>query len=176
MQIESIHKLLAICHVLSDKFVNWQKDGNCVHSLLVICMHYFIVVSMCSFHLIFVYIKKRISQYVYKGVFLCWLANTMNTWWRHQMETISALLVLCKGNPPVTGGFPSQRPVLQSFVVFVDLRLNRRLIKKNRDAGGRRRNPAHDDVTVLKRMLVTLYFLLSVEQTSHMIFFVGTIT
>ena len=28
------------------------------------------------------------------------------TWWRHQMETFSALLALCEGNPPVTGGFP----------------------------------------------------------------------
>ena len=25
------------------------------------------------------------------------------------METISALLVLCEGNPPVNGGFPSQK-------------------------------------------------------------------
>ena len=32
-------------------------------------------------------------------------------WWRHQMKTFSALLALCEGNPPVTGGFPykSQR-------------------------------------------------------------------
>ena len=31
------------------------------------------------------------------------------SWWRHGMETLSALLALCGGNPPVTGGFPSQR-------------------------------------------------------------------
>ena len=31
------------------------------------------------------------------------------TWWRHQMEMVSTLLALCEGNPPVTGGFPSQR-------------------------------------------------------------------
>ena len=30
-------------------------------------------------------------------------------WWRHQMETFSALLALCAGNLPVTGEFPSQR-------------------------------------------------------------------
>ena len=29
------------------------------------------------------------------------------TWWRHQMETFSALLVHFDGNPSVTGGFPS---------------------------------------------------------------------
>ena len=27
-------------------------------------------------------------------------------WWRHQMETFSALLAICAGNAPVTGEFP----------------------------------------------------------------------
>ena len=49
------------------------------------------------------------------------------TWWRHQMETFSALLVICAGNSPVPGEFPSQRPVTQSFDVFFDLRLNKPL-------------------------------------------------
>ena len=49
-------------------------------------------------------------------------------WWRHQMETFSALLA----NPPVTGGFPSQRPVTRSFDVFVDLHLNKQLSKQSR--------------------------------------------
>ena len=30
-------------------------------------------------------------------------------WWRHHMATLSLLLTLCEGNPPVTGGFPSER-------------------------------------------------------------------
>ena len=47
------------------------------------------------------------------------------SWWRHQMETFPALLVLCAANSPVTGEFSSQRPVTQSFDVFFDLRLNR---------------------------------------------------
>ena len=37
-----------------------------------------------------------------------------------------------EGNPPVTGGFPSQRPVARSFDVFFDLRLNKRLSKQSR--------------------------------------------
>ena len=53
-------------------------------------------------------------------------------WWRHQMETFFALLALCEGNPPVTGGFPSQKPVRHSFEVFFDLRLNKRLSKQSR--------------------------------------------
>ena len=39
------------------------------------------------------------------------------------MELCYAVLALCEGNPPVTGGFPSQRPVARSYDVFFDLRL-----------------------------------------------------
>ena len=54
------------------------------------------------------------------------------SWWRHQMETFSPLLTICERNRPVTGGFPSQRPVTQSFDVFFDQRLNKRLSKQSR--------------------------------------------
>ena len=47
------------------------------------------------------------------------------------METFSALLALCDGYPPVTGGFSSQRPVMRSFDVFFDLRLHKRLSKQS---------------------------------------------
>ena len=60
------------------------------------------------------------------------------TWWRHQMETFSALLAICAGNSPGTAGnspvpgeFPAQRPVTRSFDVFFDLRLNKRLRKQS---------------------------------------------
>ena len=46
------------------------------------------------------------------------------------METFSALLALCVGNSPVTGEFPSQRPVTRSFGGLFDLRLNNRLSKQ----------------------------------------------
>ena len=52
------------------------------------------------------------------------------TWWRHQMETFSALLAICVGNSPVPGEFPAQRPVTRSFDVFFDLRLSKRLSKQ----------------------------------------------
>ena len=42
-------------------------------------------------------------------------------WWRHQMESFSALLVFCAGNSPIPGEFPSQRPVTRNFDVFFDL-------------------------------------------------------
>ena len=52
------------------------------------------------------------------------------SWWRHQMETLSPLLAICTGNSPVTGEFPTRRPVTPSFDVFFDLRLNKRLGKQ----------------------------------------------
>ena len=45
---------------------------------------------------------------------------------------ISAILYLCDGNPPVTGGFPSQRPVARSVAVFFDLRMSTQLSKQSR--------------------------------------------
>ena len=53
------------------------------------------------------------------------------SWWRHQMETFSASLVLCAGNSPVTGEFTPQRPLTRSFDVFFHLRLKKRLSKQS---------------------------------------------
>ena len=46
------------------------------------------------------------------------------------MKTFSELLAICAGNSLVTGEFPAQRPVTQSFDVFFDLRLNKQLSKQ----------------------------------------------
>ena len=47
-------------------------------------------------------------------------------WLRHQKKNKSPLLDLCEGNPLVITGFPSQRPVTQSFDVLFDLRVSPR--------------------------------------------------
>ena len=46
------------------------------------------------------------------------------------MKTFSALLASCAGNSPVSGEFPTQRPVTRSFGVFFDLHPNMRLSKQ----------------------------------------------
>ena len=61
---------------------------------------------------------------------ITWASADQVPWWRHQMETFSALLALCAGNSPVTGEFPAQRPVTRSFDAFFDLHLNKRLSKQ----------------------------------------------
>ena len=71
-----------------------------------------------------------------------------NPWWRHQMETFSALLAICAGNSPASGEFPAQRPVTRSFDIFCDLRLNKRLSKQSW-GWWLRRYRAHYDVIVM---------------------------
>ena len=61
---------------------------------------------------------------------LVWSDNFLVTWWRHHMETFSALLAPCAGNSPVIGEFPAPRPVTRRLVVFFDLHLNKRLSKQ----------------------------------------------
>ena len=72
------------------------------------------------------------------------------------MKTFSALLTLCDGNPLVTVGFNSQRPVTQSFDVFFDLR----------DAGDLRRYRAQYDVTVM-RYKAGVYTIKQMLNESH---------
>ena len=64
-------------------------------------------------------------------VVIQWISDFCQfAWWRHQMETFSALLALCAGNSPVTSEFPSQRPLTRSFDVFFHLSMNKRLSKQ----------------------------------------------
>ena len=77
-------------------------------------------------------------------------ASFMTSWWRHQMETVSMLLDLYAGNSPAIGEFPSQRPVMRSFDIWINS------LGNNREAGDLRRHRAHEDVTVM----ILVYFLL----------------
>ena len=62
--------------------------------------------------------------------YITWSWSMNCPWWRHQVETFSALLAIFAENSPVPGEFPAQRPVARSFDVFFDLRLNKRLSKQ----------------------------------------------
>ena len=80
--------------------------------------------------LILQYIRKDMYTFCYALLCFPCIMVPIFSWWRHQMETFSALLARCEGNSPVTGEFPSQRPVTQSFDVFFDLALNKQLSKQ----------------------------------------------
>ena len=69
-------------------------------------------------------------------------------WWRHQMETFSALLAICQG---IHRWIPRTKASDAGFGVFFDLRLNKRLSKQSW-AGDLRRHRAHYDVIVMTTM------------------------
>ena len=90
-----------------------------------------------------------ISEWIFLNENVCILIQiSLSSWWRHQMETFSASLVLREGNPKVTGVFPSQRPVTQGFGVFFDVRLNNGWAN-NWDVDDLRHHHTHYDVTVI---------------------------
>ena len=69
------------------------------------------------------------------------------SWWRHQMETFSALLAICAGNSPISGEFPAQRPVTGNGWV------------NNRESGDLRRHRAHYDGIVMWRLENVFHFV-----------------
>ena len=88
---------------------------------------------------------KAVMDVIIIHIYICF----RNTWWRHQIETFSALLAICAGNSPVPGEFPTQRPVTQNFVMFslICARINSWV--NNGEAGDLGHNRAHYDVTVM---------------------------
>ena len=78
--------------------------------------------------------KKSINHCLCRNHFSEWTDHwswRRVSWWRHQVETFSALLAICAVNSPITGEFPTQRPVTRNFDVFFDLSLNKRLRKQS---------------------------------------------
>ena len=84
---------------------------------------------------------------VYKGFYSVGIS-----WWRHQIETFSALLAIYAGNSPVTGEFLAQRPVTRSFDVFLSAPRISVWVNKG-EAGDLRRYRAHYDVILMIHIL-----------------------
>ena len=77
-----------------------------------------------------------------------WWSIGPSPWWRHQMETFSALLALCAGNSPVPVNSQHKgqwRGALMFSLIcaWINEWVN------NREAGDLRRHRGHDDVNVM---------------------------
>ena len=80
----------------------------------------------------FLSVKMRYHENSFGVLAKCCETPTWSmSWWRHQMETFSALLAPWAGNSPVAGEFPAPKPVTRSFDVYFDLHLNKRLCKQS---------------------------------------------
>ena len=78
------------------------------------------------------------------------IKDTVKTisWWRHQIETFSALMVLCWGNSPVSGDFPHKGQWRGAFVFSLICAWTNGW-SNNRHAGDLRRHQVHYDVTLM---------------------------
>ena len=115
---------MALCQTGNNVLPNWHQ--------MLMCMYNFLV--------------RNASVWSMEG-------SRDLTWWRHQMETFSGLLALFSGNLPVTGEFPSQRPVTQSVMFSLICTWINGWVN-NRDAGDFRRHRTHYDVTVMLNNIV----------------------
>ena len=111
---ERFHKELHVFGYYTFKITTTMTRGQYLSTLYACCFH------QCALAL------EKSAYSV-----LTPLKQSCRTWWRHQMETFSALLAICAGNSPVPGEFPAQRSVTRSFYVFFDLRPNKRLSKQS---------------------------------------------
>ena len=95
---------------------------------------------------------RRLRQYLCQRWFIVsWIHinKIQPTWWRHQMETFSALLAFCTGNSPVPGEFTGSPGQWRGALMFslICFWINRWV--NSREAGDLRRYRAHYDVTVM---------------------------
>ena len=109
-----------------EMLVNWNASELIVTSLQ--CKHVALqyVVFSSRWHAIL----QDVVQSIVSRVLSKHCHFPYGSWWRHQMERFSASLALCEGNPPVTGGFPPQKPAARRCTVIFDLRLSKRSRKQ----------------------------------------------
>ena len=78
-----------------------------------------------------------------------WRKISSVSWWRHQIETFSALLAFVRGIHRSPVNSPHKRPVTRSFWCFLWSALWIIGWVNNREAGDLRRHRAHYDVIVM---------------------------
>ena len=108
----------------------------------VSCIYYYHILSVMLYH----------NECVIKRFDCVWKWAYMEllniAWWRHQMETVSALLAICAGNSPVPVNSPHKgqwrgASMFSLICVWINGWVN------NREANDLRRYRAHYDVIVI---------------------------
>ena len=118
--------------------------------LLLKCnIHVHICRLVCHNHVSRVGSSNYMPQYLW-GVNTCPRPSTYEdlSWWRHQLETFSALLALCAGNSPVPVNSLHKGQWRGALMFsFIYARINDWV--NNREAGDLRRQDGHHDVIVM---------------------------
>ena len=69
-------------------------------------------------------ISAPVSFLSLSSIFSQNMVDDLSSWWHHDIEMVSALLAICGGNRPVTGGFPSPRASKMDFDDIFDVGVN----------------------------------------------------
>ena len=126
-------KMIYICYTcISNRYqlAIWRRMGNLTKTYILL---HFVMRDHISFKTI--------------------LKGGLFTWWRHQMETFSALLDLCAGNSPVTVNSPHKgqwRGALMFSLIWMNGWVN------NREAGDLRCHRVHYDIIVMKEGFIIM--------------------
>ena len=96
----------------------WSRVDVLMKISVIRCMHKLISLNKCYY-----YSSDNPTVLHFRGGVLFFTQSWILPWWRHQMETFSALLALCAGNSPV--------PVTSPHKAITDLRLHKRLSKQS---------------------------------------------
>ena len=127
--VNSPHKRPEMRKIMNGNRINFERN-----------MYYFVVSTLIA-------IPVKLP-WIFAGAPLVFNGVPGNTWWRHQMETFSALLALCAGNSPVPVTSPHKGQwrgsVMFSLIyAWINDWIN------NREAGDLRRHRGHYDVIVM---------------------------
>ena len=92
------------------------------------------------------------------------------SWWRHQIETFSALLAICAGNSPVPVNSP-HKGQWRGALMFSLISAWINGWANNREASDLRRNSAHYDVIAMRFMWIALLGISSILHAHCLWFF-----
>ena len=125
----------------------WPRANSCSHLTWVPVYMY--IPTGCTIELHYQLDMTSLlyrKSYIQSVQLFCGIeTHVFNTWWRHQMETITASFALCEGISPESPHKGHWRGAL----VFSLIRAWTNNWVNNRDASDLRRYRAHDDVTVM---------------------------
>ena len=147
---ELYRALVTLNRIVSEVLVNTRVK-------IILCKKYLgkngVVEKKC-FHHLDVHSLSPVSDIDVMHVIFIYIYISCDfiAWWRHQMETLTALLAVCAGNSPVTGEFPRQGQWREALVFsLICAWLNGWV--NNREAGDLGRHRAHYDVTVMDQLI-----------------------
>ena len=144
------------CIVQLKQFYNIATNVSCRKKVLLL-----LVISLTN-KLGCIIVNINIDMFIHVHAF--------RAWWRHQMETLSALLALCAGNSPVPVNSPHKGQwrgaLMFSFIyAWINDWVN------NREAGDLRRQDGHYDVIVMVNCaFVSIYIQDVVVRTKYINF------